>query len=168
MKSPGLLLPMAAMLLLAVSGLNLTASSSNPRGPVDPTRSAEKDRIALDKLRADFATAFNAKDPAGVANLYSADAVLMPSGESAVEGRAAIQQYFKAGFDQFTIKASLISQEFVFMGADWGYDRGKYVWTVTPKQGGNPTTVEYNYLTLVHRELDGWKVKRDIYTSSKL
>jgi uncharacterized protein (TIGR02246 family) len=140
----------------------------SPRGPVDPTGSAEKDRIALDKLRANFAVAFNAKDPAGVANLYSPDAVLMPSGESAVEGRAAIQRYLKAGFDQFTIKASLTtSQEFTLMGADWGYDRGKYAWIITPKAGGNPSAVEYNYLTLVHREPDGWKVKRDIYTSTK-
>ena len=59
----------------------------------------------------------------------------MPAGEPVVEGRAAIQQYFKAGFDQFTIKASLTSQEFAFIGADWGYDRGKYVWIVTPKAG---------------------------------
>ena len=167
MKSSRLLLSMVALLLLTVCTLNLPACSSSPRRLADPTGSAEKDRVALDKLRSDFAVAFNAKDPAGVANLYSADAVLMPSGESAVEGRAAIQQYFKAGFDQFTIKASLTSQEFAFMGADWGYDRGKYVWIVTPKAGGNPTTVEYNYLTLVHREPDGWKVKRDIYTSTK-
>jgi len=154
-------------LTICCIALALTACSSGLPGQVDPKGGTEKDRVALDKLRADFAVAFNAKDPAGVANLYSADAVLMPSGESAVEGRAAIQQYFKAGFDQFTIKASLTSQEFAFMGADWGYDRGKYVWIITPKAGGSPTTVEYNYLTLVHREPDGWKVKRDIYTSPK-
>jgi len=167
MKSSRLVLSMVALLLLTVCTLNLTTCSSSPRGPIDPAGSAEKDRVALDKLRTDFAAAFNAKDPAGVANLYSSDAVLMPEGEPTVEGRAAIQQYFKAGFDQFTVKASLTSQEFTFMGADWAYDRGKYVWIVTPKAGGNPTTVEYNYLTPLHREPDGWKAKRDIYNSSK-
>jgi hypothetical protein len=88
MKSLRLLLSMVA-LLLTVCTLNLTACSSSPRGPVDPTGSAEKDRIALDKLRTDFAAAFNANDPAGVANLYSSDAVLMP--EASQLSKVALQ-----------------------------------------------------------------------------
>jgi len=167
MKSSRLLLSLVALLLLTVCTLNLTACSLSPRGPVDPTGSAEKDRIALDKLRTDFAAAFNANDAAGVANLYSSDAVLMPEGESTVAGRAAIQQYFKDGFNQLTMKATLNSQECTFIGSDWAYDRGAYAITVTPKAGGNPMTQEYKYLTLLHREPDGWKAKRDIYNSNK-
>src|SRR5215467_12411939 len=167
MKSSRLLLSMVALLLLTVCTLNLTACSSSPRGPVDATGSAEKDRVALDKLRADFAAAFNANDPAGVANIYSADAVVMPEGAPAVAGRAAIQQYFKDGFALLAMKATLNSQEFTFMGSDWAYDRGTYTITITPKAGANSTTQEYKYLTLLHREPDGWKAKRDIYNSTK-
>jgi hypothetical protein len=71
MKSLRLLLSMVALLLLTLCTLNLTACYSSPRGPADPTGSAEKDRIALDRLRTDFAAVFNANDPAGVANHIS-------------------------------------------------------------------------------------------------
>ena len=167
MASPRVFLSLPAMLLLTASALNLTVCSSNPRGTVDPTGSTEKDRIALDKLRAAFAAAFNANDPNGVANIYSTDAVLLPAGEPTVTGRAAIQQYFKDGFNQLTMKATLTSEEFTFMGADWAFDRGTYAMIISPKTGGNPTTQEYRYLTLLHREPDGWKAKRDIYNRSK-
>jgi ketosteroid isomerase-like protein len=84
-----------------------------------------------------------------------------------IVGRAAIQQYFKGGFDQVTTKATLTSEQFTFMGTDWAYDRGTYAITTTPKAGGNPTTQQYRYLTLLHREPDGWKMKRDTYNSGK-
>jgi ketosteroid isomerase-like protein len=65
------------------------------------------------------------------------------------------------------MKATLTSQEFTFIGSDWVYDRGTYAITATPKARGYPMTQEYKYLTLLHREPDGWKAKRDIYNSSK-
>src|SRR5262249_53038321 len=145
----------------------LAACSSSSRGPVDPTSGVGKDRVALDKLRSDFAAAFNANDPVAVANIYSTDAVLMPEGGPTVAGRAAIQQYFKDGFALFEMKATLNSQEFAFVGSDWAYDRGTYAITATAKAGGSPARQEYNYLTLLHREPEGWKAKRDIYSSSK-
>lgn len=154
-------------LAICCIALLLTACSSSPRISVDAAGNMERDRVALDKLRADFASAFNATDPVAVANLYSMDAVLMPEGEPTAVGRAAIQQYFQDGFNQFTIKATLTSQEFSFMGTDWAFDRGTYSLTITPKTGGNPTSQQYRYITLLHRESDGWKTKRDIYNSSK-
>ncbi len=153
---------------LAVCCLVLVwAGCSSHQQPAASASDTEKDRLALAKLHADFVAAYSANDAAAIANLYSADAVLTPEGDPTSVGRAAIQQYFKSGFEQVTMKATLTSQEFSFMGADWAYERGTYAITTTPKTGGNPSTQEYRYLTLVHREPDGWKVKRDTYNVGK-
>ena len=145
----------------------LAACSSRTQGPSPPVSNEDADRAALSTLRADYTAAFNTGDAVGVANIYATDATLMPPGEPAVAGRAAIQEYFKSGFAQYTMKASLESQEFNLVGADWAFDRGTYTLTIKPKAGGDAITQENKYITLLHREADGWKAKRDIYNSNK-
>ena len=145
----------------------LTACSSQGQAPTASANNPEADRAALNKLRADFATAFSSGNAEAVAEIYATDATLMPPGEPAVNGRASIREYFKAGFQQLTMTATLASQEFALVGPDWAFDRGTYTITTTPKSGGSSTTEEYKYITLLHREQDGWRAKRDIYNSNK-
>ncbi len=145
----------------------LAACSPGSQGTGGAAHDADVDRAALNKIRADFATAYSSENAEAVAEFYATDATLMPPGEPAVSGRTAIHDWFKAGFDQFDMKATLASQEFTLMGPDWAFDRGTYTVTMTPKGGGNSTTEESKYITLLHREADGWKVKRDIYNSNK-
>ena len=131
------------------------------------TQSVDVERNSLENLRDEYVAAFNAADANRVASIYAIDATVMPPGEPSLNGRAAIREWFKAGFDQFTMKASLSSQEFVLMGTEWAFDRGTYKLTLTPKTGGNSVQQEYKYVTLLHKESDGWKAKRDIYNNSK-
>ncbi len=158
------------MRLLVVSGLllwALAACSSQSQAPATSPNDRQADRAALNQLRAEAAAALSSGNAQAVGNFYAVDATVMPPGEPAVDGRAAIQAYFKAIFDQFTVKATLTSQEFTFVGPDWAFDRGVYTMTTTPKAGGNSTSEENKYITLLHREPDGWKAKRDIYNSNK-
>lgn len=145
----------------------LAACSTAGQAPTGSARNQEADRAALANLRARYAAAFNAADAPAVATVYATDAVLMPPGEPALSGRAAVENWFRTGFDQYTMKADLASDEFVFLGSDWALDRGKYLLTLTRKSGGASTTTEYKYLTLLHREPDGWKAKRDIYNGNQ-
>src|SRR5215467_12832378 len=104
--------------------LALAGCSASPNGPVTSTTNIQKDQAAIEKLRVDFAAAFDANDSAAIASMYSADGVLTPEGDPTVVGRPAIQQYFKSGFDQVTMKATLTADEITFMSTDWAYARG--------------------------------------------
>lgn len=152
-------------LLICVLFVVTLASCSSHTPP--PPGQVALERKALDRLRDEYVAAFNAADADRVAGIYAADATVMPPNEPPLNGRTAIRDWFKAGFDQFTMKASLSSQEFALMGTEWAFDRGTYTLTLTPKAGGNSMQEEYKYLTLLHKERDGWKAKRDIYNSSK-
>ena len=155
-------MPRPVALILFAS---LAASCASPRSAAEPPLAAAE-RTALNQLRDDFATAFNAGDAARVASIYAGDAVLMPPNEPAVAGREAIQAWFKAGFDQYDMKATLSSQEFAVLGPEWAFDRGAYTMTLVPRAGGKAIEASYKYLTLLHKEAAGWKAKRDIYNSN--
>ena len=66
-------------------------------------------REAIDAANQKFEAVFSKGDAAGVAQLYAEDAVLLPPGELRVEGRPAIEAYWKgtidAGFKEITLKA---------------------------------------------------------------
>ncbi len=49
----------------------------------------------LDEIAIHMARAFNTKDATGLSSLYDSTAILMPPGESAVQGRAAIEEWFR-------------------------------------------------------------------------
>src|SRR5437016_1813562 len=65
------------------------AAASYSQGKRDP---------ALDKLAVEFQAAFNARDAAKIASMYTSDAVLMPPGEPMVKGRAEIEAHYRTGF----------------------------------------------------------------------
>src|SRR4029077_13301548 len=127
----------------------------------------DPDRVSMDRLRDDYVSAFNAGDANRVSNIYASDAIIMPANEPIVNGRAAIREWFRKAFEQYSMKVSLSSAELVILGKEWAFDRGTYKMTITPKTGGAPAEEEYKYLTLLHKESDGWKAKRDIYNNSK-
>lgn len=53
------------------------------------------------------------------------------------------------------------------MVGDWGFDRGTYHHTMTPKAGGAPISGNGKYLWLYQRQPDGsWKLSRVIWNSS--
>ena len=55
---------------------------------------------ALNKLAAEWAAAFNAKDAAKIASFYADDAVVMPPNLPMVKGRANIEAHFKGEIQQ--------------------------------------------------------------------
>ena len=69
---------------------------------------AESPREGIEAANKKFEAAFNKNDIAGLAQLCTSDAALLPPGEAQVEGRAAIEAYWKgvsdAGFKQLTLK----------------------------------------------------------------
>jgi uncharacterized protein (TIGR02246 family) len=112
----------------------------------------------LNKITADFAAAYNAKDAAKVAGMYAQDAVVMPPNEPMVKGRAAIearlQQEMKEG-----LKLQLTPTESAIAGSQ-AYETG----TVTVTLSGGQTLKE-KYLVVYKRVGSDWKIAFDIWNS---
>lgn len=124
-------------------------------------RLSEEARPAIEARAVEWAEAVNAGDFAAVAALYAEDAIVLPPGSDAVEGRAAIQEMMAAGFGGIEgLQVELETTEvyavhgaaveigtYSMNGADGHIDHGKYMvaWTETD---------------------DGWLIARDIWNSS--
>jgi ketosteroid isomerase-like protein len=128
----------------------------------------------LDKLEAEFVTAFNAKDAAKLASFYAEDGVLMPPGGPTIKGRAAIEAVFKKGFEANpgTMKLAAIESE---IDAGRGYSLGTYTLTVshgtsvTPTRvGGSGTQVSnHKFMAIYKRVGNDWKVAYGIQNSDR-
>src|SRR5262245_15661169 len=120
------------------------------------------DPAAVNNVRNEFISAFNAADAAKVASLYSMDAVIMPTHQPAIMGRDAIENYNKTFFQMYAATISITPVETKVFG-DRALDRGTYTIQLTPKAGGSPMTDEGKYLVLLQRQADGsWKLTHDI------
>ncbi len=129
------------------------------------TAEAEADVEAINSLRNEFIALDNASDAAGLASLYTNDAVLMPPNEAAVTGNQAIESWFQTTFDQFTTEFTVASEELEVVG-DWAFDWGAYMTALTPRAGGEPTEDRGKYIVILRKQVDGsWRIARDIWNS---
>lgn len=134
--------------------------------PAAPPVNDPADLAKITTLRNGFVTAMNSGDAAAFTNLYTPDGISMPNHDRTMTGRDAIVEGQKGIFGQVSIKAELAADETRTMG-DFGFDRGSYKMTLTPKAGGEPMVQEGRYLVLLQKQADGsWKVTRDIDNST--
>jgi uncharacterized protein (TIGR02246 family) len=127
---------------------------------------APDDIAKINDVRAAFTKAYNAGDAAALSNLYTTDAISMGNHQPSDTGRDAITARQKAGFEQMTFSIDITSEETRTMG-NFGFDRGRFKISVTPKAGGAPMSDEGRYLVLLEKGTDGnWRVSRDIDNSS--
>ena len=132
----------------------------------EPKRDVAADTTAVNALRDQYATAFNASDAAAVAATFADDGIEMIPNQAAVEGKQAIQGYYEAMFKGSSAKTAAAPLETQVAG-DWAYVRGTLTATVTPKSG-KPMEESGKYLFIVKRQPDGaWKIYRDISNSSE-
>ncbi len=125
----------------------------------------EADVEAINSLRDEFIGLDNASDAAGLASLYTNDAVLMPPNQAAVTGNQAIESWFQTTFDQFTTEFTVASEELEVVG-DWAFDWGAYMTALTPKAGGEPTEDRGKYIVILRKQVDGsWRIAHDIWNS---
>ena len=106
--------------------------------------------------------AWNAGDGAGVAALYTDDAILLPPGADPVEGREAIQAFWQGTIDASEgARAELESTE-VRSHGHMAVQIGR--WVVTAADGEQLSGGSFLH---VWRKTDGgWKTVRDIWNSS--
>src|SRR5512143_2764160 len=133
--------------------LGLVALGSGAAVAADKTA----DDAALKAHEQQWFDLYNKGDAAGVANLYSEDGILMPVGEPAHKGRAAIQAFFAKDIAE-SKKAGLTLKLGAFNGVgilgDGGWISGS--WSAVDKSGA---TVEGGgYLEVCQRSGEGWVI----------
>lgn len=132
---------------------------------VENVDTTEADIEAINNFRDELVAAHNRNDAAGVADLFTADAVLMSPNQPAQVGKQAIESLYQGAFDQNTAELTLASDQTEVTG-DWAFDRGTYAVTLTPKAGGEAVQDNGKYLVLLQRQADGsWRLTHDISNS---
>lgn len=153
-------------MLLAVVLVLTACAPREPEPAAEATAGAEYE-AAFNNLRDAFVAAANAGDAAGLANLYTDDAVQMEPNRPAVVGREAIQSRFQEIYQTYSENLSVSVEETAVAG-DWGYGRGSHTLTLTPKAGGDAVEDTGKWLNVVQRQADGsWKIARHIWNSNK-
>jgi uncharacterized protein (TIGR02246 family) len=150
---------------LMVAALLATACGGTTQE--EPAATAPPDPAPINELRNQYMTAYNAGDAAGVAALFTDDAVSMPDHHTAISGKAAIQQFMQEMFTQYTANLTVTPGDTEISG-DIAHEHGTFTGTITPKTGGGaPMMQSGNYLVVLKRQPDGsWRIHHDIDNSS--
>ena len=136
-----------------------TACSSDS-GP----RFDKSDVESINKLIEELRVAFNAKDPAKAAALYSTTGVVMPPNKPVMRGRQFVQQYytdrFAEGATDLEIKAGDVSGQ-----GNLAYASGDFRLNLTPANG-KPARRDRGKFLWVFRESNGkWQIEYVIFSS---
>jgi uncharacterized protein (TIGR02246 family) len=107
---------------------------------------------------------FNAGDASGVAQLYAANARLLPPGADVIEGRAGIEGYVKefvATGAQLTFELLTVHESAELCAAVGVYDMD------IPVEGGENQTDRGKFVEVWAKQSDGsWLIVDDIFNSS--
>ena len=109
-----------------------------------------------------FMEAFRSADPAGIAACYTPDAQLLPANSDVVTGTDAIAQFWGAVLGMGIAGVRLETVEVEGRG-DVAVEVGRYALT-----GADGAAIDNGkYVVVWHRTSDGWKLHRDIWTTSR-
>jgi uncharacterized protein (TIGR02246 family) len=119
---------------------------------------AEKDAKAeFQALEDQYAAAGNAGDAAKLAAMYAEDAMVLPPELKAIEGRPAIERFWKKALEP-GIKQTAKTLEAVVLG-NVANETGTYLL----KNPNGEIVEEGNYITIWKRVGNSWKIHREIW-----
>ena len=120
-----------------------------------------KDRKAIEEANAAFAAAFNKRDAKAIAEMYTENGQLFPPHEQVIEGRPAIEAFWKATMNAGIASVELQAAEIESFG-DSIVESGRS----TLRGPGNAVVERGKYLVLWKRVIGKWKLHRDCWNSS--
>jgi uncharacterized protein (TIGR02246 family) len=147
--------PLIVCLVLALT----TACSSGNAGP--SFDQADQDRIKA--VIQQLTEAFNAKDAAKAAALYTPEAVVMPPNKTLSRGRSFVEQYYTSRFAEGAGDLTLQPGEIRGSG-NLGVALGDYRLTLSPPQG--PQRRDRGKFVWIFREQNNaWMIDTVIFSS---
>jgi len=150
---------MTSTALCLASVLLTAACSGGNSGPTFDTADQDKIKAVIQQLT----EAFNAKDAAKAAALYTPEAVVMPPNKTLSRGRSFVEQYYTSRFGEGASELSLTPNEIKGSGT-LAVAMGDYRLTLAPAQG--PRRRDRGKFVWIFRELNGtWMIDGIIFSS---
>ena len=122
-----------------------------------------QDKATIQSLNDKFAQAFNAGDAAGVAALYTEEAVILPPGAEMMKGRSAIQSFWKSAAEGVS-DLKLVATDVKPLGTDAARGIGSF--TLKTK-GQQAQEVVGKYVVIWQKVGNEWKLATDIWNTNK-
>jgi uncharacterized protein (TIGR02246 family) len=124
----------------------------------------QSQKVEIEKVIAEFETAFNSKDAATVAELYTEDAAIFPPDGPRIDGREGIGNYWRGAIDAGVTDLALSAIEIEDSGS-FTYEVGTFSFQA-PTENGASTEVNGQYIVIWTKDADGnWRLHRDIWNT---
>ena len=124
---------------------------------------AAAQKAQIDAVNAKWMELFNKGDFAGIAELYTVDAVALPPGSPMVRGKAAIGAMWKGMAEQVG-NPRVTALEVKRLGPATAREIGTFNLTT---KGSSPKEISGKYLVLWERVRGQWKLASDIWNDGK-
>jgi uncharacterized protein (TIGR02246 family) len=120
------------------------------------------------RMRRRWVDVVNAGDLDRYTQMLTRDAVWIPPGQPAVEGREAIRDWLRPLFDKYRYRFALSGSR-VQLAGDWAVERGSFASKLTRKSGGDLQKHRGTYIVLWRQNESGqWRIERYIDDSGRL
>jgi len=151
-------------IVLVCAGMFTLTACSGPQDTMQTESSASQ--YELGQMNRDFAAALIAKDAKAAAALYSEDATLIPPGEPLVQGREAIEEYWRGAIESGGVRDVSV-ETYDARSSGWlGYEAGTFMLTSNGPDGES-VTERGRYVELLTRQADGrWLSTHGIWNAS--
>ena len=128
-------------------------------------QSRPSDEAGLTRLRQAYLSAYNSGDVAAMQPLYVEEAIRMPYGAPEQVGREAILSYYRNSFASRRFDPELrFEVNEVRLLREGALERGHYMETLRPRDGGQTLLERGKYVTLARRMPDGsWRYEWSIF-----
>jgi uncharacterized protein (TIGR02246 family) len=149
--------PDMAKLAAAAATFNIDILGPLPADPIgdDIADALTPLKRAVGQTRQQHVAAVNAGDADAVSALFAADAVLLPPGQAALEGIAAIRNWFTQVFANFRLEGFTLDPGAVDDRGDIAIEHGTWNATFTSSDGSRSLPAAGTYLTVYGRLADG-------------
>jgi ketosteroid isomerase-like protein len=136
--------------------LTVPASPQTPKIVAPPALPSVDLPPPLDRVLRDYERAWQARDPAALAELFAEDGFVLANGRPPVRGRAAIREAYKDGGGPLALRALAYATE-----GPVGYIIGAYA----PRAGEKDTG---KFILALRRKKDGrWSIAADMDNASQ-
>ena len=127
----------------------------------------DADRVEIRRNTAELLAAVNASDYGRLLAVWADDGVLMPPNHPAIQGRAALESYFRVRFSGTRFRFSFRFSD-IHLAGDVACERLAYDTSAWPAAGGQVVEDTGKGLHVYRRRPDGsWKLALDIWNSDR-
>ncbi|HEV2364749.1 MAG TPA: SgcJ/EcaC family oxidoreductase [Caulobacteraceae bacterium] len=117
------------------------------------------DRAGVEELERQFHQAVAEKDVGKIISMYAEDAAILPPGGLPIEGRAAIEAFWRASVDA-AAGVKLVTEDVRLLGPGVAQERGRILMGGPPGEG--PAT---KFLIIWRKIKDRWVLQTDMWNT---